>query len=511
MVFSSITFLFLFLPAVIVIYHLVFFLPITLGSRRPIWWRLSNLFLLLTSLLFYYWGEKSKVWIFVITTFLDYLSALVISRAVFTSRFENLRPHEPRAGWQRVVLIVSIGSNLALLAYFKYFNFGVDTYNSVVEFMGLTSWHWNNVKSVAMPLGISFFTFHSMSYTIDVYHGRARATRNFIDYACYVLMFPQLVAGPIVRYSYVATSLTSRLVTSRYFASGVVRFILGLSKKVLVANTVAVAADKIFALPTAVLTPDVAWLGIAAYTLQIYFDFSGYSDIAVGLGRMFGFELPQNFNYPYSATSIRDFWRRWHISLSTWLQDYVYIPLGGSHGSKRRTALNLLLVFFLCGLWHGAKWTFVVWGLYHGLFLMLERHPAFSTWLKRAGSLGHLYTMLVVMGGWVLFRADTFGQAASFFSSLAGAHLGPSPYSARWFVTPDVAIAMIAGIVFSTPILHSSAVWLDHFVSQRNPRATRRIVPAFACVRVAALTLMVVLCSMSLATGTHNPFIYFRF
>jgi alginate O-acetyltransferase complex protein AlgI len=510
MIFSSVTFLFLFLPVVLAIYHLCF-LPITLGSRNPFWWRLSNLSLLLASLLFYYWGEKSKVWIFVGTTFIDYVCALIISRAVFNAGFPNLSPDQRRAGWQRAVLIVSICCNLALLAYFKYFNFGVDTYNSATGFMGLASWQWKNVRAVALPLGISFFTFHSMSYTIDVYHGRVRATRNFIDYACYVLMFPQLVAGPIVRYSYVAQSLTSRPITSRYFASGVARFIMGLGKKVLVANTVAIAADKIFALPTAALTPGIAWLGVAAYTLQIYFDFSGYSDMAVGLGRMFGFELPQNFNYPYIARSVREFWHRWHISLSTWFQDYLYIPLGGSRASQGRTLYNLLLVFFLCGLWHGAKWTFVVWGLYHGLFLVLERHPVLSSWLKRAGAWGHVYTMLVVMCGWVLFRADTFSQATSFFATMTGLRLGSSPYSVEWFLTPDVAIAMVAGIVFSAPALNAAGDWLDRFLSSCDPILGQRVVPALALARVAGLIFMIFLCSMNLASGTHNPFIYFRF
>jgi alginate O-acetyltransferase complex protein AlgI len=511
MVFSSVTFLFLFLPVVLVIYHLVCFLPVTLGSRNPVWWRLSNLFLLLASLVFYYWGEKSKVWIFIGTTFFDYLCALVISRAVFTSDFADLSPSQRRHAWQRIVLILSICCNLALLAYFKYFNFAADSYNAVVGSLGHPSWQWDNVKTVVLPLGISFFTFHSMSYTIDVYNGRVRATRNFIDYACYVLMFPQLVAGPIVRYSYVAKSLTSRLITAHYFASGVARFILGLSKKVLIANTVAIAADRIFALPAATLTPGVAWLGAAAYTLQIYFDFSGYSDMAVGLGRMFGFELPQNFNYPYIARSVREFWHRWHISLSTWFQDYLYIPLGGSRGSRSRTGFNLLLVFFLCGLWHGAKWTFVVWGLYHGLFLVLERHPAFSSWLKRAFVLGHVYTLLVVMGGWVLFRADTFTQAARFFATMAGRQGGPSPYSIGWFLTTDVLIAMIAGIVFSAPLLTAAGHWLDHFLANLDPLPKRLVVPTLSFARVAGLMLMIFLCSMSLASGTHNPFIYFRF
>ena len=511
MVFSSITFLFLFLPIVLGIYHLVFFLPITLGSRNPIWWRLSNLFLLLTSLVFYFWGEKFLVWIFIVTTFIDYLSALIMSRAVLDASFAQLPENGRREAWQKAVLTISICSNLALLAYFKYFNFGVTTYNSVMQVVGFGALQWKSAATVALPLGISFFTFHSMSYTIDVYRGRVRPTRSFIDYACYVLMFPQLVAGPIVRYSYVAKSLVARVVSVRYFASGAARFILGLSKKVLVANTVAIAADKIFALPAGDLTPGIAWLGVLAYTIQIYFDFSGYSDMAIGLGRMFGFELPQNFNYPYIAGSVREFWHRWHISLSTWFQDYLYIPLGGSRGSESRTYFNLVTVFFLCGLWHGANWTFVVWGLYHGLFLVLERLPAFSARLKHPGAWGHVYTLLVVMGGWVLFRADSFSQATSFFSAMAGLSSGRSAYSAGWFLSTDVLVAMIAGIAFSAPILHFTGEWLDGFVSSVGTRARSRLVPALAFARVAGLVLMLFVCSLSLASGTHNPFIYFRF
>jgi alginate O-acetyltransferase complex protein AlgI len=510
MVFSSVTFLFLFLPIVLALYHLIF-LPITLGSRKTIWWRLSNLFLLLASLLFYFWGEKSKVWIFIVTTFVDYLCALVLSRAIFRSDFPEISPGGHRTGWQKSVLALSICCNLSLLAYFKYFNFAADTYNAVVTFLGFASWQWSNVKTVALPLGISFFTFHSMSYTIDVYKGRVRATRNFIDYSCYVLMFPQLVAGPIVRYSYVAKSLTSRLITTHYFASGAARFILGLSKKVLIANNVAIAADKIFALPAGVLTPGIAWMGVAAYTLQIYFDFSGYSDMAIGLGRMLGFELPQNFNYPYIARSVREFWHRWHISLSTWFQDYLYIPLGGSRGTRSRTLFNLLLVFFLCGLWHGAKWTFVAWGLYNGLFLVLERIPSVCSSLKRAGPWGHVYTLMVVMSGWVLFRADSFSQATSFFSTMAGLHSGESPYSVLWFVTPDVAIAMLAGVLLSAPVLLFAGEWLDRFLADCRPALVKRLVPTLAMARVVGLMFMVFLCSMSLASGTHNPFIYFRF
>ena len=298
------------------------------------------------ALIFYYWGEKWRIMIFIATTFMDYLSALLIARGVFDSGFEQLAEDGNRARWQKIVLALSIFGNLSVLAYFKYFNFLVDGCSAAVTFFGLSRGVQTNVSQVILPLGISFFTFHSMSYTIDVYRGRIKATRNFIDYACYVLMFPQLVAGPIVRYASVGKALVERRVSVNLFASGVCRFAAGLGKKVLIANFAAMAADEIFALPAKDLSPSIAWFGLAAYTIQIYFDFSGYSDMAIGLARMLGFELPENFNFPYAARSLRDFWSRWHISLSSWFRDYLYIPLGGSRCSTFRTCFNLLLVFF---------------------------------------------------------------------------------------------------------------------------------------------------------------------
>lgn len=496
MVFSSVTFLCLFLPIVLGIYHLLF-LPITLGSRKLIWFRLCNLFLLLSSLLFYFWGENWRVLIFIGTTLVDFVTALLI--------FRDLNPDGTRTSFQKSVLTFSICCNLVVLVYFKYFNFGVETLNAIFSGFDPTAAPGKAMAQIVLPLGISFFTFHSMSYTIDVYRGHVKPTRSFIDYACYVLMFPQLVAGPIVRFSYVAESLTGRLITTSYFASGVARFALGLAKKVLVANTVAVAADKIFALPAASLTPAVAWLGAVTYTIQIYFDFSGYSDMAIGLGRMLGFELPQNFDFPYIASSVRDFWRRWHISLSTWFQDYVYIPLGGSHVSSVRTYRNLLTVFLLCGLWHGAKWTFVVWGLYHGLFLILERTAVFGNILRRSGPLAHAYTILVIVVGWVLFRADSFGQASAMLSAMAGfAGQGTPSYPIEWYLNGPVLPALFAGVLFSMPVVAFCGQWLDGHLS-------RPLVPVVAVARLAGVSALFVLCLMSLASGTYNPFIYFRF
>lgn len=509
MVFSSIVFLFGFLPVVLFLYHLIF-LPTWFGATGTRWRRLANLFLLVVSLLFYFWGEKFLVWVFIATVFIDFLCALLISKALVDRRYEQLIPGGPRSAFQKTVLALSICSNMALLGYFKYFNFGVDTFNALALKAGFPSAMWGSPPKVLLPLGISFFVFHSMSYTIDVYRGYVKATRNPIDYACYVLMFPQLVAGPIVRYSLVAHQLLGRRMTSGIFASGVARFVTGLAKKVLVANTVSVFADRMFALPAGDIHFGVAWLGVIAYTLQIYFDFSGYSDMAIGLGRMLGFELPINFNYPYIAISVRDFWRRWHISLSTWFQDYLYIPLGGSRRSISRTYGNLATVFLLCGLWHGAKWTFVAWGLYHGLFLVLERY-GLEDLISRTGILRRVYTLLIVMVGWVLFRAETFTQAVVVLRAMTGLAPGKSTYPLEWFLTPDLVLALVAGVIFSAPVVPALQDRIERLVQQANESQRRAYIMMFSGIRLSGACGAMLLCAAALASGTHNPFIYFRF
>ncbi|HSR88566.1 MAG TPA: MBOAT family O-acyltransferase, partial [Pontiella sp.] len=313
MVFSSIFFLFFFLPVVLLIYHLLF-LPVSLKHRKAAVWRhMANLFLLFASLLFYFWGEQWLTWIVIASTLIDYTCGLLISGAFHKGRIEMLEEDAPRTPVQKAGLILSLCSNMAFLAFFKYFNFGIDTYNALMP----DALQATDVMKITLPLGISFYTFQSMSYTIDVYRGHVKATRNMIDFASFVTLFPQLVAGPIVRYRDIAEQLVHRTMTSALFASGVNRFIIGLGKKVLIANTVARSADMIFELPAEQLTTPLAWVAVVCYTLQIYYDFSGYSDMAIGLGRMLGFEFLENFNYPYIARSIQDFWRRWHISLST--------------------------------------------------------------------------------------------------------------------------------------------------------------------------------------------------
>jgi alginate O-acetyltransferase complex protein AlgI len=492
---------------VLFLYHLIF-LPVWRGSTRVLWRHVANLFLLLVSLLFYFWGEKNLVWIFIATVVIDYLCALLISGGLRNDQIVRLTPGRARSRFQKSVLAASVCSNMALLGCFKYFNFGVDSYNSIVAKAGVPSMAWSSAPRVLLPLGISFFVFHSMSYTIDVYRGYVTATRNMLDYSCYVLMFPQLVAGPIVRYSLVERQLTKRGMSSDIFASGVARFLTGLSKKVLIANSVSIVADRIFALPASALNFDNAWIGLIAYTLQIYFDFSGYSDMAIGLGRMLGFELPINFDYPYAAISVRDFWRRWHISLSTWFRDYLFIPLGGSRTSSSRTYANLVTVFFLCGLWHGAKWTFVAWGLYHGLFLVLERW-GLGDLVEQTRYLRRVYTLLVVMGGWVLFRSDSFAQALGFLRALAGMAPGAKGYPVQWFMTPDFVLAVVAGVIFSAPVVPALLRSIDRLV--RNAAYPKLYVGLFSTLRVVGACVVMLACAAALASGTHNPFIYFRF
>ena len=309
------------------------------------------------------------------------------------------------------MLGLAIAVNLVVLGVFKYANFFADNVNAVAAAIGAPPLAFPHVL---LPIGISFYTFHAISYVVDVYRRDASAQKSPVHAALYLLLFPQLIAGPIIRYRYIADQLEQRVVSLDDFAVGVRRFVIGLGKKVLIANTVAAPADKIFSMPLAELTPAHAWLGIVCYTLQIYFDFSGYSDMAIGLGRMFGFHFPENFRWPYVADTVQEFWRRWHISLSSWFRDYLYVPLGGNRVSPARMYANLVTVFFLCGLWHGASWNFVIWGLFHGSFLVVERLGLAAAIRRLWRPLRHVYLLLVVMIGWVFFRADTLPSAVAF-------------------------------------------------------------------------------------------------
>ena len=471
MVFSSLSFLCIFLPAVLVLYRLM-------PSLRA-----KNVLLMVASLVFYAYGEPVYVLLMVVSSLLNYAWALL------------LRTND--AGRRRVVMVLAVVQNLGVLGVFKYAGWLVESFNAAT---GLAA----SAPQIALPIGISFFTFQAMSYVIDVYRGEVQPERNFVRILLYISLFPQLIAGPIVKYHDVADELASRTQTRDGLVKGLRRFIVGLSKKVLVANYMAVVADTMFAAPASDVNAVGAWVGVLAYMLQIYFDFSGYSDMAIGLGWMFGFHFKENFDHPYVSTSIREFWRRWHISLSTWFRDYLYIPLGGNRKGRARAALNRTIVFFLCGLWHGASWTFVFWGLYHGFFLLLEQYlPFFS---KNGGTgknasrarraFGHVYLLVVVLVGWVFFRAETIDQGFFWVATMfTGWTFEPAAMAlVMSLLTPLNLCVFAVGCVTCLPVL-------DRF----RGRA------AFERASWVVSVVLLALCLLSLATGTYNPFIYFRF
>ncbi|HET9668031.1 MAG TPA: MBOAT family protein [Casimicrobiaceae bacterium] len=476
MVFASPLFLFLFLPATIVAY---FALP-----RR---WR--NGVLLVASLVFYAWGEARYVPLILASVAFNWSMGLAIAHAT------DLRVRKRR-------LTAAVTGNLATLAVFKYANFAAANVDAIAPVFGLAP---VALAAIPLPLGISFFTFHAISYVVDVYKRTASAQRDAREFALYILLFPQLIAGPIIRYRDIAAQLGSHPASPNDFAYGVRRLVVGLGKKLLIANTLGATADAIFGLPGHELAAPVAWLGIACYTLQIYFDFSGYSDMAIGLMRMFGFHILENFDYPYIASSIREFWRRWHISLSNWFRDYLYIPLGGNRRGAARAYANLVIVFLLCGLWHGASWPFVVWGAWHGAFLVAER-AGLDRPLTRHPVLAHAYALAAVMGGWVLFRCDTLAHAGAFYRALLGfSTADPALHPLGEFVNPLLVVAFACGVLFSMPI----APWMSR---RMQPFASRPIAGALVLtVDGVAMTLLCVAAAAMLAAGTYNPFIYFRF
>ena len=483
MVFSSPIFLFLFLPAALAL--------CTFGGLK---WR--NSLLLIFSIVFYAWGEVVFVFLMLGSTIFNY----------FLGRWVDREKNPSRRKW---AIGVAVALNIGTLAFFKYANFILANLNELLAFFHIEPLYMDPVR---LPIGISFFTFHALSYIIDVYRHKWPAAKNPADVALYIFFFPQLIAGPILRWSAIAPQLVQRVVTREGFAEGVRRFAGGLAKKMIIANVVALPADMIFALPSEELTTPLAWLAIVCYTLQIYFDFSGYSDMAIGLGKMFGFQFIENFNFPYTAQSIKDFWRRWHMSLTSWFRDYLYIPLGGNRCSVWRNNFNLLFVFFLCGFWHGASWTFVIWGLYNGIFLVIER-TRFGTWLeRRPRPLRHIYTLLVVMVGFVLFRAETFDQASNFLANMAGFSIGADPNQklARYW-NSELMWSIFLGILFSMPAWN----WLKNFFGRVQGRVPAIFQPVTQNLGLAIELLLVsglLLISVSwLAGGTYNPFIYFRF
>lgn len=461
MVFSTPIFLFLFLPAVLVLNYII--------PKKYI--AAKNVVLLIASLFFYAWGEPKNVLLMLLSIAVNYVCGLLLGR--FDSDEKK----------RKVVLWASVVFNLGLLFFFKYFNFVTGGLFPVIK----------------LPIGISFFTFQIMSYTIDVYRRSVEPQKSLLKLALYISLFPQLIAGPIVRYIDVEKQLTYRECTAEKTARGMIRFSMGLAKKVIVSNTVAAICDGIFG-STNTVPAFTAWVGVICYALQIYFDFSGYSDMAIGMGHMLGFDFLENFNYPYVSCSVQEFWRRWHISLSSWFRDYLYIPLGGNRRGKVRTYINLIIVFACTGLWHGASFSFIVWGLWHGLFLVIERLGFKKVLDKLPKFIGWIYTMLVVLVGWVFFRADTLPDAMKYlgemFSFTGGVANGMAQFDNLSFIITAIAL------VLCTPVYQLVKGKLEK--TEGGKKA------AFVIGAVLATGLFIL--SVIFLTGSgYNPFIYFRF
>ena len=475
MIFSSAIFLFGFLPAVMISYYI---------TQSLFQKKLDNALLLLFSYIFYLYGAAVFLPILLVSTIADYFLGLMIDRDIKRKQL-----------W----LTLSVLLNIGLLIYFKYANFFVGELNSIFVEFEFSPVKWNNVL---LPIGISFFTFQKLSYVIDVYRGKSRALVNVIDFALYVANFARLIAGPIVRFSYISNQLKGRTESWDLFFAGIIRFCWGLAKKVIIATSCSQIANSIFSIDLALLDTKSAWLGSIAYTLQIYFDFSAYSDMAIGLGLMFGFTFPENFNRPYSAVSITDFWRRWHITLSQWFRDYLYIPLGGNHRGTTRTCVNMAVVFVLCGLWHGANWTFVLWGMYHGVFLILERITGIrDVPSEKYMAVRRATTLLIVIIGWVLFRSTDISQAAGFLRAMFTVSDLPLSYELSLALNyRNVLFMIVALIVFFLPREFSG---IKILISKRD----------LTSVLVCALIIFLLLpfCAALIVGGSTSPFIYYRF
>lgn len=470
MVFSSTVFIFFFLPIVLVVSLLL--------PRKA-----QNVWLLITSLLFYAWGGVSYTVILLASLVMNYVTGLLMDRY----------PKE-----QKTILGVGIGMNLIALVVFKYADFLTENINSLLG----TELPLPNIK---LPIGISFFTFQAISYLVDVYRRETKVQKSLIDLSLYISLFPQLIAGPIVRYHDIALQLKTRTKSWTQIASGVERFIIGLGKKVLLANTFAAFADQVFDSDPTIITPTMAVVGAICYTFQIYFDFAGYSDMAIGLGRMLGFEFKENFNFPYIAKSIQEFWRRWHISLSTWFRDYLYIPLGGNRVSKGKVYINLFLVFLCTGFWHGASWNFIFWGLFHGFFLILERVGLGKALKKVWQPLPQLYTLFVVVIGWIFFRAETMETAMTISSQFVKGFWMLDLKEGASYLQKDIIIAFVFGVL-------SMLGFMEKLLAKGNELLNKSFLEIPYALTRYALLFGILFVSMSfLSANTYNPFIYFRF
>lgn len=472
MIFSSLEFLCVFLPVVFALYCV---LPSI---------KLKNALLIIASLFFYAYGEPIYVFLMLVSSFFNYVIARLIAGT----------------GKKKLCVVIGIILNLGILTVFKYTDFLIGSVNRIFSLK-------IHQPGIALPLGISFFTFQALSYVIDVYWGKVEVQKSYWKILLYISFFPQLIAGPIVKYRDINEAISSRSMKADEIAKGIRRFICGLGKKVLIANTMGLVADHIFGAPEASVNFVAAWLGAVSYMLQIYYDFSGYSDMAIGLGHMFGFQFKENFQYPYGAASIQEFWRRWHISLSTWFKEYLYIPLGGNRKGKARTCLNRIIVFFLTGLWHGANWTFVIWGLWHGLFLLFETYAPvikkLPKWLSR------IYTLLVVCVGFVIFRADTLSSGLYMIKQMfTGISFAPACTSlVMQQLTPWFIVMAVAGIIGMAPIRGLADKLRTGIEAAELSKKWKTV----SLVLFVLSVLLLVWCMVRLSGSTYNPFIYFRF
>ena len=473
MVFSSAVFLFVFFPLTLILYFMV---GRSGDEEKDI--AKKNLILCLASLIFYAWGEPVYIVLMCLSIFFNYHLGL------------DMESHRNSSRKMKALLIFGVCFNLFMLGFFKYAGFIVSNLNSLfgtaIEFEGLP-----------LPVGISFYTFQILSYVIDVYRGQVRAQTKIVSFAAYISMFPQLIAGPIVQYSDIEKQLSHRTVTIDNFYEGIIYFIKGLGKKVLFANTIGAVYSDIISQGIGNTSVVTAWICIICYTLQIYFDFSGYSDMAVGLGKMFGFEFVQNFNFPYKAVSITDFWRRWHISLSSWFRDYVYIPLGGNRKGTLRTIFNIFVVWSLTGLWHGAAWNFIAWGMFYGVLLILEKYVLKNILERVPVIFRHIGTLTVVMIGWVFFSSENMTQATDFIGALIGFGNGSFIDSQAMYLLSENAFPIFA--------MGLSAVGVFEMTSTREET---RVYKALKCV---VYLVIFILCITFLVSETYNPFLYFRF
>ena len=469
MVFSSMTFIWIFLPLLLIIYFL---------AKE----KYRNIILLIFSLIFYSWGEPKYVVLMILSIAINYILGLILDKTT-------------KKGKRRIILTLAILIDLGILGYFKYFNFFANNVNEIIGKNII------QIREIVLPIGISFYTFQILSYIIDLYKKDIKVQKNPLNLALYISFFPQLIAGPIVKYHDIEKQLSKRNVTIDKFAKGVKRFVYGLSKKVIIANSVAIIADEIFASTS--INMMIGWIGIISYTLQIYFDFSGYSDMAIGLGKMFGFDFMENFNLPYTSKSITEFWRRWHISLSTWFKEYLYIPLGGNRKGKLRTYINLAIVFLATGFWHGASWNFILWGIYNGFFLIIERIKLKEILDKnKIKIVNHIYSLLVIGVGWVLFRTEGLKNTWNYLKVI----FIPS---AQNFAFDLSKIINNRNIVIIVVAILLSGILQNLFSKMKNKEKIKAFYEKY--IEIVVIFGLMSICIMMLASNTYNPFIYFRF